>query len=82
MIETNSEELNTPIAAYVIFETQENKERCLNQFEAIKSKFRNTFKYIAVEPLKILNQKIPVEETGEPSNVLWENQGNSQIIIF
>lgn len=29
MLEKNSEKYKTPVAVYVIFETQENKSRCL-----------------------------------------------------
>ena len=31
-LESKSEKYRTPVAAYIIFETQENKTRCLKEF--------------------------------------------------
>lgn len=72
MLERDSEKYKTPVAVYVIFETQENKSRCLKLYESIQNSLTGNYRY-PKETLKVLSHPIPVENTSEPSNIIWEN---------
>ena len=72
-IEKDYKEIKRPVVAFVIFTTQEARERCLNAFESSldllhKPKFKDND-----HQLELFNEPIPTIPAPEATNIIWEN---------
>jgi DNA-binding transcriptional regulator of glucitol operon len=64
-------EVTSPVAAYVTFTTQEAKERCKRYFFKLNDDGTKNLDY--EDGLIIGSDELEVLEAPEPSNVIWEN---------
>jgi hypothetical protein len=72
----NKNKIVRPVQAFIIFETQEAKERCIKFFETSQDFFGNIV--YGENPLKLLNHNLSVRQASDPTNILWENQSRSR----
>ena len=74
-VDEHYQELIRPVAAFVIFETQECQERCFT-YLMTSSNFYGKINY-SEKALEILQEKLELEEAPEPSDIIWENMALS-----
>jgi len=70
LIKKEHESLNTPVAAFITFQTQEGYERACNIVK--KKELIDTGNYDS--RLQLLGQPLFFEEAPEPANIIWENR--------
>lgn len=75
LVKRNQERYRTPVAAFLIFETEEMARKCLKVYGTTVS--QSTGK-ITINPsgksLEIFGETLQVQRPFQPSNIIWENQ--------
>jgi len=78
LVDEKKSDLVRPVAAFITFETEEGKNRCLEYFKDPKFKKEEEDeqkkRLIESVSLELLNKPIITSQAPEPSEILWHNR--------